>query len=201
MILGIDVSEHNGILDWKEVREYGISFAMIRLGYGKGHLDSAFYRNVNGAIAAGLYIGIYYYSYALSVEEARAEARFTWQVLADCGLTAAKLPMECWLDMEDADGFKARHGADDSALVTSMCQAYVEEMNRAGYPCGIYGSYDWLTHRIRTEKLSPYLSYWCAQWGRKCDFPKASIWQYTDHLEVNGRTLDGNLLIRKNWEE
>lgn len=200
MILGIDVSEHNGVLDWKEIREYGISFAMIRLGYGKGHLDSAFYRNVNGAIAAGLYIGIYYYSYALSVEEAQEEARFTWQVLEDGGLTAARLPMECWLDMEDADGFKARHGADGAPLVTALCQAYVEEMNRAGYSCGIYASYDWLMHRIRTEELSPYLSYWCAQWGRHCDFPQASIWQYTDHLGVNGRNLDGNLLIRKNWE-
>ena len=199
MILGIDVSEHNGVLDWKEIREYGISFAMIRLGYGKGHLDSRFYENVNGAIAAGLYIGIYYYSYALSVEEAQAEARFTWQVLSDCGLTAARLPMECWLDMEDADGYKARYGALDSSLITSMCEAYISEMNRNGYNCGVYASYDWLIHRIRTEELSPYMSYWCAQWGRHCDFSKASIWQYTDHLDVDGRLLDGNVLISKTW--
>ena len=58
---GVDVSEHNGIIDWREVRDAGIEFAIIRLGYGRGHLDSRFYENVNGAINAGLSIGVYYY--------------------------------------------------------------------------------------------------------------------------------------------
>ena len=59
---GIDVSENNGRVNWQIVKNKGMEFAIIRLGYGSGHLDSEFYRNVNGALAAGLKIGIYYYS-------------------------------------------------------------------------------------------------------------------------------------------
>ena len=179
-------------MDWKAVREFGISFAIIRLGYGKGHLDSAFYRHVNGALAAGLDIGIYYYSYALTEEEARAEAWFTSQVLLDCGLYPGRLAMDSWFDMEDADGYKARHGVTEADTVTALCQSYVEEMHRQGYVCGIYANYDWLIHRIQREKLSPYLSYWCAQWGPHCDFSGATLWQYTDRLDIDGRLFDGN---------
>ena len=60
---GIDVSENNGRVNWQIVKNKGIEFAIIRLGYGSGHLDGEFYRNFNGALAAGLKIGIYYYSY------------------------------------------------------------------------------------------------------------------------------------------
>ena len=63
---GIDVSENNGMVDWGAVKAAGFEFAIIRIGYGKGHLDSQFYDNVNGALKAGLKIGIYHYSYALS---------------------------------------------------------------------------------------------------------------------------------------
>ena len=59
MIKGIDVSENNGWIDWKAVKENGIEFAIIRLGYGRGHLDSLFYKNVNEALEAGLKIGVY----------------------------------------------------------------------------------------------------------------------------------------------
>ena len=190
-------------MDWKAVHEFGISFALIRLGYGQGHLDGMFYRNVNGALAVGLDIGVYYYSYALTPEAVQQEAWFTAAVLADCGLYPGRLVMDCWLDMEDADGYKARHGVTSSAAVTLLCQSYIEEMHRLGYPCGLYASYDWLAHRIDTgqlEKNFPYLSYWCAQWGARCDFTKASLWQYSDHLEIDGAVFDGNRIIRKNWE-
>lgn len=176
---------------------------MIRLGYGQGHLDGMFYRNVNGALAVGIDIGVYYYSYALTTEAARREAWFTASVLRDCGLFPGRLAMDCWMDMEDADGYKMRHGVTTPQEVTSLCLSYIEEMHRQGYPCGIYASYDWLTHRIDTEALEknfPYLPYWCAQWGPRCDFAKASLWQYTDHLEIDGTVFDGNRRLSKNWE-
>ena len=172
MILGIDVSEHNGVLDWKAIKDWGISFAILRLGYGKGHLDRRFYENINGVLAAGLQAGVYYYSYALTVEEARDEARFTAYVLKDCGITPDRLAVGTWFDMEDADGWKER---------------------------GIYANYDWLIHRIDREKLSHYTFYWCAQWAPHCDLPGAAIWQYTDRLDVCGRVFDGNLLMSHCW--
>ena len=65
---GIDVSEHNQPLSWQSLKRQGASFVIVRLGWGKGHLDSRFYEQVNGVLAAGLELGIYYYSYALTGE-------------------------------------------------------------------------------------------------------------------------------------
>ena len=64
MLRGIDVSENNGVVDWGRVA-LGLDFAIIRIGYGRNHLDSQVYNNINGALAAGLKIGVYHYSYAL----------------------------------------------------------------------------------------------------------------------------------------
>ena len=72
---GIDVSEHNGEIDWEEIRRAGIAFAIIRLGWGRGHLDRLFYEHINGALAAGLPVGVYYYSYADTPKAAEDEAR------------------------------------------------------------------------------------------------------------------------------
>lgn len=74
---GIDVSEHNGEIDWEEIRRAGIAFAIIRLGWGRGHLDRLFYEHINGALAAGLSVGVYYYSYADTPKAAEDEAWFT----------------------------------------------------------------------------------------------------------------------------
>ena len=110
MRLGIDVSENNGHINWEAVKAAGVKFAIIRLGYGNCHLDSMFYENINGAIDAGLDVGVYYYSYALDEDMALNEARFLIETLEDAGLYNEKLPMGIWLDMEDADGYKSRHG-------------------------------------------------------------------------------------------
>lgn len=76
MLKGIDVSENNGYVDWNAVKAAGMDFAIIRLGFGNRHLDTNFYENVNGALAVGLKIGVYYYSYALDEPAARSEARY-----------------------------------------------------------------------------------------------------------------------------
>ena len=65
MLRGIDVSENNGRVNWQEVAHSGVQFAIIRIGYGNGHLDRELYRNVNNALLHGLKIGVYFYSYAL----------------------------------------------------------------------------------------------------------------------------------------
>lgn len=81
MLKGVDVSENNGYVDWNAVKAAGMDFAIIRLGFGNRHLDTNFYENVNGALAAGLKIGVYYYSYALDEAAARSEARYMISVL------------------------------------------------------------------------------------------------------------------------
>lgn len=191
---GIDVSEHNGAIEWEEIRLAGIAFAIIRLGWGRGHLDRLFYDHINGAFAAGLKVGVYYYSYADTEKAAEDEARFTVHVLADCGLFPEKLALGVWYDMEDADGWKAARGLVEPSSITAMCAAYVDFLKSAGYPVGVYASYDWLTRLICPKSASSW-PLWCAQWGRTCDFPEAFLWQYTDQLEIGGQLFDGDRLL------
>lgn len=194
MVRGIDVSENNGQVNWQAVKDAGIDFAIIRLGYGNKHLDGRFYENINSAIAAGLQIGVYYYSYALTVEAAKAEADFAIDILKDCGLDPDKLHMGVWFDMEDADGYKARNGMPDNQTITDMCSAFIVKFNEAGYSAGIYANLDWLQNRIYTQQLADYVPYWCAQWDSKCDWP-ATLWQYTDSLNIAGDNFDGNYYL------
>ena len=191
---GIDVSENNGRVDWEAVKDAGIDFAIVRLGYGNLHLDECFYENINGAIAAGLEVGVYYYSYALDAEAAEHEADFLVDILLDCGLAADKLPLGVFYDMEDADGYKARHGVTDGDTLTEMCAAFVNVCRERGFKCGVYASLDWLENRLDTDAF-PGAPIWCAQWDDECDWPGTAIWQYTDGLEIGGRVFDGNICL------
>lgn len=191
MMRGIDVSVNNGAVNWQAVKEAGMEFAIIRLGYGNRHLDGKFADNVNGALAVGLKIGVYYYSYALNVEAARAEAQFVREILQEYGVNPE---LGIWFDMEDADGYKARNGMPSRQTITDMCSSFICELNAAGYQyVGIYASYSWLTGVIDTYQLADYVPYWNAEWGNSNDFSRARMWQYTDSLNIDGKQFDGNI--------
>ncbi len=190
---GVDVSEHNGPVDWTAVRAAGMDFAVIRLGYGRRHLDGRFVENLEGAAAAGLATGVYYYSYALDEAMARAEAAFLTETLAALGLGPGDLPRGAWLDMEDADGYKGSRGVTEAAELTGICGAFLAGCRREGFEnCGLYASYDWLENRLYMDRLVG-VPVWCAQWDAACDWPGAALWQYTSGLAIGGRVFDGNL--------
>lgn len=184
---GIDVSENNGDVDWQAVADSGQEFAIIRLGWGNRHLDCKFADNVNGAIAAGLKIGVYYYSYAMTPEEAKAEAEFVKEILQEYGVTPE---LGVWFDMEDADGYKDRHGIPDNQTITDMCKVFTDTVAATGYQCGVYASYSWLTDRIDLSQL-PGILVWNAQWGNSNDLG-SKVWQYTDSLDIGGRLFDAD---------
>ncbi|VBB05556.1 Hypothetical protein LUCI_0766 [Lucifera butyrica] len=187
---GIDISENNGTVDWQSVVDAGCEFAIIRLGYGLRHLDGNFANNVNGALEAGLKIGVYFYSYALTVDEAKDEAQYVQGIMQDYGVNPE---LGIWYDMEDADGYKERNGMPDNQTITDMCSAFICALNEAGYQhVGIYASYSWLTGVIDTSQLANYVPYWNAQWGSSNDFSQARMWQYTDSFSINGQDFDGD---------
>lgn len=195
---GVDVSEWNYPVDWQAVRRAGKTFAIVRLGYGRDTLDSLFYRHVNEALAAGLGLGVYRYSYAVTALEAREEARHTVYILRDCGLTPDKLPLGIWYDMEDSDDYKANHGVGDDAagraLMTDCCLQFAAVMQSYGYPyVGVYANWDWWTHRLEAERLP--MAKWVAQYNDTCDIAGAALWQYTSTLSIEGMTLDGVRLL------
>jgi GH25 family lysozyme M1 (1,4-beta-N-acetylmuramidase) len=185
MIKGIDVSHHNGVIDWPAVAAAGIEFAIIRCSYGLQLKDEMFSQNIAGAKAAGLKVGAYHYSYALSKEDAIQEAVNCRQVIDSVGQL---LELPVFFDMEDADGYKARNGFSfDRAEITAICRAFIENI---GLDCGIYASYYWLTDYIDWRSIG--CAVWNAQWGSNDDI-KGYMWQYTDRLEICGQMFDGNI--------
>lgn len=193
---GIDVSENNGVVDWGAVKANGFDFAIIRIGYGLGNLDSEFYNNINGAINAGLAVGVYHYSYAMNEQHAAEEAEFILNTLNDAGLTVDKLPMGVWFDMEDADGYKERHGRFTRQEITNICSIFINYMWRNGYTnTGLYANLDWLENHIYVDQLGG-CAVWAAQYNSKLDYEGATIWQYTDSENIEGQLFDGNVTLK-----
>ncbi|QDR80311.1 GH25 family lysozyme [Sporomusa termitida] len=185
MIKGIDVSYHNGAVDWQAVAAAGIEFAIIRSSYGLQSKDNMFTKNVAGAKAAGLKVGAYHYSYALCVKDAIQEAANCREAIDSCGVL---LDLPVFFDMEDADGYKKRNGFSfDPAEITAMCKAFIDNI---GLDCGVYASYWWFANYIDWRSLG--CAVWNAQWGENDDI-KGYLWQYTDRLEIGGKCFDGNI--------
>lgn len=193
---GIDVSENNGFIDWQMAASSGVEFAIIRLGWGKRHLDRRFYENINGAINAGLKVGVYYYSYAVTQEEAEDEADFVIETLDDCGLTPDKLEMGVWIDEEDADKWRSRHGLDvysDRQLVTNMAIATVNKFWGAGFmPAGVYMNCDWKENVIDMDQAGG-VGLWLAQPDVGGPAYDCNMWQYTFNLDIGDKTFDGDI--------
>ena len=184
---GVDVSFHNGDIDWQALKAAGIDFAICRTGYGKSSIDETFQRNVEDAHKAGLICGAYHYSYALTPSDAAAEAAFCKKVIADSGVL---LELPVWFDMEDADKWKERHGfIFNRRNVTNICKAFLDNIKPLN--CGVYASYSWL------EDLIDWQSLGCAIWNAQYhyeDFFKGYMWQFTDRLNINGNFFDANVL-------
>lgn len=189
---GIDVSEHNGAINWKDVVDDGNGFAIIRLGWGNQHLDERFYDNFNGARDAGLKVGIYYYSEATDASEAAAEAEFALYVMQDAGITPDMLEMGFWFD-EENDSWKLERLTDPEEI-TDICTTFINTLEEAGYHCGLYANYDYLTNVIDISRL-PGVPLWCAQYNSQCDYDGASIWQYTDSARINGKMFDADIIL------
>lgn len=193
MIKGIDVSHNNGKVDWAAVKRAGFTFAMVRVGYGKGTLDKQFYNNVNGALRHGLKIGIYHYSYALSTADAEKEADFIVKTLKQCGLTPKRL-IGVYCDMEDADGYKARHGMPTRQTITNICSVAVNAFWKAGYTAGVYCNKDWYLNKLYFDQLGG-CALWLAEPGKAKPSIKCNIWQYTFTEKIDGKIFDADIMM------
>lgn len=197
MRYGIDVSENNGVVDWQAVKDAGYDFAIVRCSYGKTGRDDRFLENVNGAHSVGLQVGAYHYGYGLTPYDATIEADNCKEVISESGVL---LELPVFYDMEDADGYKARHGFDFSSdNVTGICRAFLNCM----YPldCGVYASEGWLNNYIDWQSLG--CAVWNAAWKNGynptadddgTDGIKGFMWQYTDKAIINGKEFDADVI-------
>lgn len=181
MMKGIDVSEHNGVINWDQVKASGIQFAMIRVGWGHFVEDAQFRRNVAECERLNIPYGFYHYSYALNMEEAQREADGLINAISG---THPSLPV--FIDMEDADGYKERNGMPSDYILQQICAYTSDRLTQAGYRAGIYASLYWFNTKLNSSSLDKYEK-WVAQWNVSCDYTKPYIlWQYTSSGSVPG---------------
>lgn len=186
MKTAIDVSKHQGVIDWCKVKNAGISLAMIRAGYGRyaSQRDPQFARNVRECEANGIAWGAYWYSYATTAADARQEARCFLAAIREQEADGYKPILPLAYDIEYEPGILAL----SNAARTEMVRAFLEEVEAAGYYGILYVSQDFITNRLNWRDLTRY-DVWCAQYGSRCTCPLPyGIWQYssTNALGVPG---------------
>lgn len=187
MIRGIDISEHNGNVDMEKLKSDGIEFAILRLGYGKNQnqIDKKFKVNYENAIKNNIPVGIYLYSYATNIDDAEKEAELVLN-----NIKGLKIEYPIFIDMEDADEYKAKRNVTNETCI-NICEKFCLEIESAGYYTGIYANLDWLNNKINSSKLNRF-DKWIAQWNDKCTYKsKYGMWQYTSQGQING--ISGNV--------
>lgn len=192
--IGIDVSKFQGNIDWKKVKQSGIEFAIIRLGfrgYGdKGNivLDTKFEENSISAKKEDIDIGVYFFSQAITENEAIEEAKYVLDNIKDKNVT---YPI-CF-DLEKIKYDTARTDNLSSSQITDIAIAFCEEIKKAGFTPIIYGNSKTFTTRMQLERLNNYQK-WYADYLKTPLYPyDFSFWQYTETGKVNG--IDGNVDI------
>ena len=184
---GIDVSCFQGTINWKKVRAAGVDYAFIRAGYrgsstGKLAEDSTFRRNLKGATAAGIECGVYFFTQAITEQEAREEAKYTINLIK---ATGCKVNLPIIIDTESGVG-KARANGLSKAQRTKVMKAFCDQVRSMGDTPMIYTSTSWLNTKLDMSKLSSYLV-WVAQYNSTCTYKgKYKCWQYTNSGKVNG---------------
>ena len=191
-IKGVDVSKYQETIDWKKVAADGVEFAMIRLGFrgmgtkGTCELDPYFKKNIEGAKAAGLDVGVYFFTQATTVAEAKEEAKFVIDSLKGYDITWPVV-----FDTEEITSYKAARANVLSRETRTACaKAFLEEIKAAGYIPMLYANTRWSILRLDLAELAEY-DFWYAYYGDEIYYPyKFSMWQYTSMGSVDG--IKGN---------
>lgn len=197
--IGIDVSDHQGSIDWQAVADDGVEFAFVRCGrrgYTEGGLftDENYWTNVQGCMDVGIPYGVYFFSQAISEEEAVEEAEYALSLIEGQDV---QLPVV--FDHENIEGESARTDGLSSEELTRIADAFCERIQREGYTTLVYGN----QHDLSRLDLSALDSdVWFAEYGVEqptADFDDFALWQYTNEGSVAGisKPVDMNILLDK----
>ena len=183
---GIDVSKWNGTIDWAKVKESKINFAIIREGWGKkspNQIDKQFKNNYENAKRVGINVGVYHYSYADSVLDAKYEAEFCLE-----NIKGMQFEYPICFDIEDKEQMKL-----DNRERTDIVKAFCSEIEKAGYYTMFYCNLNWLNNYLYRDELLPKYDLWLAQWDIASPAVKCGIWQKSDCGHISG--ISGNVDI------
>jgi GH25 family lysozyme M1 (1,4-beta-N-acetylmuramidase) len=199
---GIDVSRWQNDIDWSQIASAGVEFAMLRIGRGAftngagesfaDDYDTRFHEYIAGATQNNIEVGVYWYSYARTIEGIRREARFLTRILAETSRDYA-ISYPVVLDMEEERGYY-------NDCPSEMAEAFLEIIVDAGYYPMIYSFRTWLDTNLTTEVKDKY-AVWVARWDLR--FPDYSrnyyMWQYTDSGRVSG--IAGNVDLNVGYRD
>lgn len=187
-VMGIDISKHNGNIDWNAVKNSGVQYVILRCGYrgsASGVLveDQKFKKNIQGATAAGLKVGIYFFSQAVNEVEAVEEASMTLSLIKNYRIT-----YPVYIDVESANG---RADGISKAARTSVINAFCQTIRNSGYTPGLYANKNWLTEKINTGALGG-CKIWLAQYVAAPTYGgRYEMWQYSSRGSIAG--IKGNV--------
>lgn len=180
VLKGIDVSHHNGLINWEKVKADKIDFAILRCGYGRKsvrQIDREFERNYRECKRVGIPVGVYHYSYAKNADDARLEADFMLELIS-----GKQFEYPVIFDIEDPG--QEAYGKN---VLTEITVAFCERIEEAGCYVSIYSNADWFANKLDLEKLKPY-DKWLAHWTKtpKWGSEFGGLWQYTDSGRIDG---------------
>ena len=196
--LGIDVSAYQGNVDFNKVKEAGYEFVIVRIGFrgygseGKMKADDKAVTNIKNAQAAGLDVGVYFFSQAVSEAEAVEEADFCFDILAEVGITdASQLDMPVVFDPESILHDDSRTDNVSGEQFTKNCIAFCNEVESRGFDSMIYANTTWEAYMLDLGKLHDY-PIWYADYAQEVQSPYDYVmWQYSEKGEVPG--IDGSV--------
>lgn len=181
---GIDISEHNGIIDFSKVKDE-VDFVMIRATFGKKE-DKMLKKNARGCIENKIPFGFYYYSYALDEKYAKEEVSYFLQAIKEY---KEFITFPLAIDMEDSDKFKEKNGFPTNEVLCNICKVACDSIGNAGYYPIIYANLDYFTHKLNLESIEKY-NKWVAWWSKdsleKVDKSKYQMLQYSKLGKVSG---------------
>lgn len=193
---GIDISEHNGYINWESVKASGrVDFVILRAGYGKGRVDARFHRNAQECNRLGIPIGIYWFSYAKTAGEAELEAAYCLDTIKPYDID---YPVA--FDFEDdsvANCKKAGVNIVGKDFATSLAQNFLSVIKSKGYKAANYTNPAYLNQYFDYQRLTAY-DLWLAQWPYNPDptiqpVSKPEMWQYSAKGKIPGITGDVDL--------
>ena len=198
-ILGVDISKWNGKVDWQALKKANIQFVIIRAGYSTYYVDPYFKSNIENAIKNNMIVGVYWFSYAHSYQDAKLEADKCYKTIKPY---KDKITLPVFFDFEyDSVNVARRKGYHiNKKLASGIADTFCTTIKSKGLQAGIYTNIDYANNYFSKEVLAKYHT-WIAQWTSTCTYKdQYIIWQCTDNFRVNGKKFDLNRLYYNKYQ-
>ena len=177
---GIDVSEHQGVIDWQKVKGAGVDYAIVRCGYGQNQTDQDddyWFINADACEKYGIPFGTYLYSYADSVEKAKSEAQHVLRLVAGYNM---EYPI--YYDLEES----SIRSKLSETQVADIAEAFCDTIEAAGYEVAVYANTDWFSNYLTDSRFDQW-DKWVAQYNTTCTYEgRYSMWQCSSQGSVAG---------------